>query len=351
MAYKPQKASVDQVWAGQWGNDIGWLLTEYEALEPDPNYTFTGRRMPSKDAWPIVELSNGPKIGDLPQVIQNLINSTWKRAEPAKDATRSAGFAIGTRGQTTTLPSTDTYHPQVRPTRSNITVQFGSKTPIADDWKLFEQIKRVNAVTYRGDTRAPAEVISRCQGFYPPNTRTDQYYLEHGIYDGFSDYLQRRYQRTLTLDEFRQAVRSAAPSEEDKKLIVDYMMWRKICEREAVHLGRMVSNECLKGYISTARAIDTSITFGSGYNQKPGWLYLTVVHGGFVVPWGQQTIWGSEEAEIAQWGPIPADRIVGFRHIAQWAPDGPIYIRKSFRKKEPKAFEYMFKVMSGMLPA
>jgi hypothetical protein len=133
-------------------------------------------------------------------------------------------------------------------------------------------------------------------------------------------------------------------------MLVDYMMWRRITEKEAVHLGRMVENECLKGYISTARSIDTSICFGTNYTKRPGWLYLTVIHGGFVVPWGHQNDWGSEEAEIAQWGAVPAEQIVGFMHLDQYKPDGPIFIRRSFRKSEPQAFEYMFNVMSGMTP-
>jgi hypothetical protein len=68
------------------------------------------------------------------------------------------------------------------------------------------------------------------------------------------------------------------------------------------------------------------------------------------VPDGQ-SFWGAEEAEIAQWGPIPAERIVGFVHVqADKIPDGPIFIRRSFRAAEPEAFEHMFKVMSGWIP-
>ena len=32
-------------------------------------------------------------------------------------------------------------------------------------------------------------------------------------------------------------------------------------------------------------------------------------------------------------------------------PDGPIFFRRSFRMQDPEAFEYMFKVISGMVPA
>jgi hypothetical protein len=51
-----------------------------------------------------------------------------------------------------------------------------------------------------------------------------------------------------------------------------------------------------------------------------------------------------------RWGVVPAEQIVGFMHLDQYKPDGPIFIRRSFRKSEPEAFEYMFNVMSGMTP-
>jgi hypothetical protein len=58
---------------------------------------------------------------------------------------------------------------------------------------------------------------------------------------------------------------------------------------------------CLEGFISTARAIGTAITFGTNFYQQPGWLHVTVVHGGFVVPFNKANVWGTDEAEIAQW--------------------------------------------------
>lgn len=84
-----------------------------------------------------------------------------------------------------------------------------------------------------------------------------------------------------------------------------------------------------------------------------------IVHGGFIIPFEKNPIkptvlWGSGEAEIAQWGSIPAERIVGFVYLNQaigYRPDGPIFMRSSFRKKEPKAFETIFNTMSGMKPS
>lgn len=347
--YKPKGATT---WDKSMNDDLGWLPVEFEPFKPNSKYTWKRPdRLPvGKEKWPIVVPKNAPPIGDLPTLIKNLIKATWKFAEPSKGATRG-NISIGLRGAQTR--PTDIYHPQVRPTKSNIPTTFLNDNAIASDWKVFEQIKRTNAVTFRGDTRPPQEVIVNQGGFHPPNSRTDQYYIENNLYEAFRDYLERRYQRTLTKQEYLQAVTNTAPTGDSKKLLVDYMMWRKICEREAVHLGRMVENECEKGYISTARSIDTAITFGTGYNKKPGWLYVTMVHAGFIVPWDRKNLWGSEEAEIAQWGPIPAERIVGFLRLDQYEPKpgSPIFIRRSFRKSEPKAFEFIFNAMSGMNPS
>jgi hypothetical protein len=290
-----------------------------------------------------------------------MIELMWKTAEPSATAQRG-NVTMGTRGLAPAqLNIADKYNPQVRPTKAAISTNTPNFTEIASDWKVFQQIERTNAVTFRGDTRPPKEVISVQNGFGPPDSRNDRYYLENGIYDHFSGYLQRRYNRTVTKQDFLSAVDRTAFGNEAKALLVDYMMWRKICEREAVHLGRMVEQECLKGYISTARCIDTAIQFGTRHNSQAGWMYVTVVHGGFIVPW-EDKFWGSGEAEIAQWGRIPGERIVGFRYLRDRnpagltpeeraaGPDGPIYIRKSFRKAEPKAFETIFNYMSGKTP-
>ena len=243
------------------------------------------------------------------------------------------------------------YHSQVRPTKQMLPTGTPNDAAIAADWKVFQQIKRTNAVTFRGDSRPPREVINEMGGFTPPISRTDRYYIENNLYNAFSDYLERRYDRKLGKDVFLRAVDAAAPTAEDQKLLVDYMMWRKLTEREAVHLGRMVENECQKGYISTSRSIDSSLEFATRHLAVDGWLYVTVVHSGFIVPWGSTAHWGSEEAEIAQWGPIPSSRIVGFVGVTKYCkPRTPIFMRRSFRKNENAAFEYMYKVMSGMTP-
>lgn len=340
--YKPKKADLH----GFDASPMGWLLTEFEAFEPNPKYSFSHRTMPSKDAWPIVVPKLAPPVGKLPDIMERVIASTWKHTEPSTGVSRG-DVVIGTR-KTNIKPDAQ-FHPMVRPTTPNIGTTHPTKSTIAGDWNLLTQLQRTNAVTFRGDTRPPADIF-RAGGFNPPNTRQDRYYLENGVFYAFESYLKRRFQRDLKLDDFLRAVDSGGLNPADKKVLIDYMMWRKILEREAMHLGRMVENECLKGYISTARAIDTSIAFATGFHAKPGWLYLTIVQGGFIVPFGKKQHWGTEEAEIAQWGGIPKERIVGFVHTGKFAPEGPIFIRKSFRKNEPEAFKKMFNIMSGKVP-
>jgi hypothetical protein len=327
---------------------LGWLLTEFECFEPNPKYGWDkrGGGVP-KNEWKTIEPKKAPPVGDLPEIIKRILERCWIWAGVSEDSVRGP-ITIGTRGEAEPEMS-DTFHPYVRPTNSNINTTFGNNDAIASDWKIFKQIARTNAVTFRGDSRTPYEVITRAKGFFPPISRTDQYYLHNNLCGEFQLYLKRRYNRVLKDEDFVRAVSTAPITDEDKALLVDYLMWRKITEREAVHLGRMVENECQKGYISTARSIDTSIEFATRRGGN-GWLYVTVVHGGFMVPWGDQNLWGSGEAEIAQWGPVPAERIVGFSHAKGYELDGPIFFRPSFRKDEPEAFEYMYNVMSGKRP-
>jgi hypothetical protein len=342
--YKPEPGKYDE----SMNAHLGWLPTEFEVFAPNPKHSWKGRRRVEKDEWPIIVPKAAPPVGDLPQLIQNVLKRTWKTAEPSFFR---GNITIGTRGGPAPELN-DHFNSYVRPSKTVINTTFKNNDAIASDWKVFEQIKRTNAVAFRGDTRSPLEVIAKAKGFFPPLSRVDQsYYIENNIFHEFASYMLRRYGQVLTKDDFLNAVRITAVSEQDKKRLVDYLMWRKITEREAIHLGRMVENECLKGYISCSRAIDSSIGFGTKYNSQPGWLYLVVIYGGFVVPWNHKSLWGSEEAEIAQWGEVKAADIVGFTELDNYNPKGgPIFMRRSFRKAEPAAFEYMFNTMSGMTP-
>ena len=170
MGYKPKPGAYDNSMT----DDLGWLPTEFEPFEPNPQYSFP-RKPPSKDAWKTIVPKTAPPIGNLPHLFEKVIKATWKFAEPSANSVRG-DVTIGTRGGA--VPEVnDKYHPQVRPTKSNITTTFPNDAAIASDWKVFEHIERTNAVTFRGDTRSPLAVIGKARGFHPPISRTDRYYL------------------------------------------------------------------------------------------------------------------------------------------------------------------------------
>jgi hypothetical protein len=352
--YKPERSSDILT-----GNELGGLSSDFEAFKADSKYVqdwkapkrgYTNLKL--KAQWKTVVPKTGPQLGDLPEVMERVIKSTWKFSEPKAGAQRGNHF-IGTRGMPQTMANVyygaQTYNPQVNPLPTGM--PGPNKTAIASDWQLFKQIERTNAVTFRGDSRPPIDVIQTYDGFTPPSSRTDRYYLENNIYRDFKGYLERRYNRPLTKEDFLKAVDAALPSPEQKHLLIDYLMWRQLCDSEAMHLGRMVKDECLKSFISTSTSIDTAIYFGTRYNTVPGYVYVTLVHNGFVIPMEAQHHWVNKESEIAQFGPIPAERIVGFFRVDQWGnQNSPIFVRRSFRKREPEAFKKIFQIMSGRLP-
>ncbi|UAJ09595.1 hypothetical protein [Polymorphobacter megasporae] len=349
-AYKPKSTSGDEH-----SNEIGWAITQFEvfAMNPKLKYELSGgKHHPYPQITPITPHEYTP----IDMMTQQLIDSMWKRAEPAAGAVRGGvqigrrekpaapdSLAIGRREQPA-VRDTTAYNPHVNVTNPH------SKSGFPEDWAYMKQIPRTNAITFRGDSRGPAQVLTASGGFSPPSSRTDRYYLENVISGFFIDYMQRRYKRTVTKADFLASIDQTITSGNAKKLLVDYLMWRKITQGEQFHLGNMLSQECLKGYISTSRNPHLASYFGSRFNKVPAWVYVTLVHGGYVVPASGEK-WGTMEQEIAQWGPIVAADIVGFRKTDPWGtPLSPIYMRRSFRKKEPKAFEAAFNMLSGERP-
>ncbi|TDU32182.1 hypothetical protein DFR24_1571 [Panacagrimonas perspica] len=352
--YKPEPVAFDN----KWNSDVGYLVTEFEAFNPNPDYGWKDAQRgsaPNKGAWPIIEPKHAPPATNVfPDVVARVLSSCWKATEPKS---QRGDVVMGARDMSARSQAAlqgQNYAPQVRPTKSSIETVMGNKDKIASDWNRFGGIDRANAVAFRGDSRKPVEVF-KAGGFTPPSSRNDAWYLENAVFEAFDWYLFERYKRHITKAEFLWAVRDGGAWASDSKLLIEYTVWRRIVDNESSHLGRMVENECLKGYISCSTSIDSSLAFATDKYNRPGWLYLAIVHGGFIVPFKVKpkfkALWNSGEAEIAQWGTIPAERIVGFTHVQQFAkPDGPIFIRKSFRKSDPKAFETMFNVMSGCKP-
>src|SRR5215469_10714618 len=84
--FKPTKVAYNN----EMTNDLGWLISEFECFEPNPQFTWNKqkRKEPSKDAWKIVVPRTAPPVGELPKLISKLIEATWKFAEPSRDVTR-----------------------------------------------------------------------------------------------------------------------------------------------------------------------------------------------------------------------------------------------------------------------
>ena len=332
-SFKPTPCEFDAVGIAKFGA----LKPQFEAFAPDPKLKPYAEW--SSD-FPLIKPVTPQPFTPVQKLITKMVEATWTAAEPSAGAQRGP-VTIGARGGA--APAT-TYNARVRPVKADLYPNRPDPTAIASDWNLFKTLERTDAVTFRGDTRGPSDVFAK-GGFTPPNSRTDDHYIENNLYTAFADYLKRRYNRNLDKVDYINAVRQVLTDTTSKKLLTDFMMWKKMLDREAVNLGRMTQQECHKGYISTSRSIKVAVGFG-GKNGNSTWVYVTLVGLGFVVPDEKSHAWGTEEQEVAQWGAIPNEKIVGARRLDFYELTGPIYFRPEFRRKETKAFEKAFRSLN-----
>jgi hypothetical protein len=309
---------------------------------------------------------------NIPAKLASLIEKCWKTASVTNRQARS-GLQIGAaRNQPTGWRPQDIfaakklqernapYAKAVAPTDKKAEGLFADQqiTPagIANDWHLMKPLKRLSAFTFRGDGRGPAD-ISAANGFFPPVTRTDEAYVESVIYPQFERYMKRRFQTDITKADFRTAFdayksgdRAGAP------VVRAYFIWRALVEHEALNIPRMVVNEALKGYISTSRSVSVAYEFSM---RKNGWVYLTRVKGGYLIPTAAEADWvGSyeREFELAHPGQLPWTEIFGFRKTRRpgdpsKAGDpkfvGPLYLRNGFRETYPAAYEKVIQAFTS----
>ncbi|MEJ7813242.1 MAG: hypothetical protein WKG32_22720 [Gemmatimonadaceae bacterium] len=216
---------------------------------------------------------------------------------------------------------------------------------IATDWKTMEELPRVNAYTFRGDTRAPS-AIAAAGGFSPPITRTDVYYIDSVVKPAFKSYMKRRYGQDVSDADLTRAINQVAPANTDERQVLsNYFVWRAMTQNEAFHLGRMLADEALKGYISTSRAVFVARSFA----RANGRAYLTRVRGKFLVPDKGATKWTQifGEQEIALPAKLEWDDVFGFRQVdARENLAGPIYFRRGFDVHRI-AFAEAYDLLSG----
>lgn len=326
--------------------DIGTQMLHFEPYEPPAE--LTGLPRPSDQIiYPLTKAKDGKDAPPFDPMWRAIIDSLWKRAEPSAGAARGPVLMGAARGE---LPGgladirSQTYKPRLNPL-------YPGSAALPGDWKHMDQIKRTDAITMRGDSRPPVVVLGQDGGFFPPISRTDDYYVNYVISTYFKDYMKKRFDVVINEKDYQSAINAAAPSPMDKKLMADYMAWRKLCEGEAFHLGRMTADEAMKGYISTSKAFYFALYFAlRRFSNASGWVYITRVRGGFIVPPNTEK-WGTQEQEIAQWGPIKSEDILGFRRVNNIAGgEGPIWIRPTFRKTDPHAYKTLFKMLCNWIP-
>ncbi len=218
----------------------------------------------------------------------------------------------------------------------------------ATDWDKIRDLERVNAYAFRGDKRRVTEVRA-ANGFHPPSSRTDDRYLPK-IASRFVAYMKSRFNKDVNADDVIQYNKGQGAA---GKVFVEYEIWRALLDAERFHIGRMVTNEFLRGYTSTSRSIMTALNYcnddsdGDGYKAPSAAVYALHTEGGFLLPPRAQHVHGyrGSEAEIAHPGSIPWLKVMAFRtkvpQIGNLKVDGAryrsnvIFVRKGFRQLDP----------------
>lgn len=337
-----------------YGGDMDfWAYTAADYSDEEQE----GRMQWSGDELGYIRSRVSSSLPDLPPALEKLIAHAWTCAQVSPAATRPSGGirladsrseALLQRVARLEMPPKDS-EPIAKafdtdPIKANLAPHL--KTKFALDWTLHNSIPRVRAFTFRGDTRDPA-AIKKAGGFSPPNGRTDTHYLEKTVYEHFASYLKRKIGLDISIDQFRKILKETL-SDDLKKQFFHYGIWRALADQEALHLGRMVAKEDLKGYTSTTRAV----TVAKGYARTGGWVYLLSVEGAYVLPKMNAHEWTKifSEQEVAMPGPVPWEKIQGFRQVTGENPlnfTGPIYLRDTYDKFEPDAASEAFMMLSG----
>jgi hypothetical protein len=285
---------------------------------------------------------------DYNAALQRLIDYGWRTASASK--TTPQRTLIG--AQRGAAPA-----PPAVPQRSLLRQAFGNA--LVANFNHVELFEQVAAYTFRGDRRPP-EVIKADGGFHPPSTRMDDTYVE-AMANEFYKYLHVKQGLTLDDDAKAQWVRAMMghirnpQSADDKRLVEEFAFWRAVMRQGEMHLQAMTDESFLKGYISTARDIDTAFMGATGALAGAkgqtrmalgefGWIYVLRVRSGFLVKKGVGGV-TKEEAEIAHLGSIPWEDVMGFMPAS--FGERPIYLRNQFDQQDYPAFKQVLGTLSS----
>lgn len=285
---------------------------------------------------------------DYGAALRRLIDHGWRTASAAKAGPQQTLMGAH-RGAPPAVPAA--------PQKSVLRQAFGNA--LVANFHHVELFEQVAAYTFRGDKRPP-DVIRADRGFHPPSTRMDDTYVEAMALE-FYRYLRVRHGLQLDGDAKTQWVRTMVgvirnpQSADDRRLVDEFAFWRQVMRQGEMHLQAMTDESFLKGYISTARDIDTAFTGATGAlagakGQKAqalgefGWIYVLRVRSGFLVKKGVGGV-TKQEGEIAHLGSIPWEDVMGFMPASYG--ERPIYLRNMFDQQDYTAFKQVLGTLSS----
>lgn len=342
------------------------MFAGFDAVAADPGLAMREDR--ASTTWTGPELDVIPAESNLPYVdlkakLVQLVDRCWTAASADTGRARS-GVQIGGGARAQHIPGlvnqlqssfapanifqadlvrqrNAPYAKQVYPVNQS-TLPKGAA--YATDWNLTNEMERVNAYTFRGESRDP-NAIAAAKGFCPPVSRTDEDAINRQIYPKFKFYMKRRFGMELDRATFDRVYKQEVVYPQDKILMRNFFVWWGMVETESLHIGQMVDEQTLKAYISTSRAYSVA----KGFCGVGGWVYLTLVCGGFKIPERGKISWATRsEGEVAHLGPIPWEKIFAFRKVGESERfTGPIYVRNGFSVRNPAACQKALRLFSG----
>jgi hypothetical protein len=147
-------------------------------------------------------------------------------------------------------------------------------------------------------------------------------------------------------------------------VFVEYEIWRAILKNEELHIGRMVADEFLKGYISTSRDVTIARSFvgnasPDGTRGQLSAVYALHSEGGFLLPPRTQHAHGTTgtEAEVAHPGSLPWTKVVGFRTFLTidlnddrtFQATKMLFMRKGFQARDKVGFEQVVAALGSLM--
>jgi hypothetical protein len=352
-------------------------ISDFDAVAPDPKFP-TMKEKPGSCRWdggtlPFIKAETTIPWVDLPAKLVELIGHCWESGATPTDP-RKTQFQIGAGARTGHIPGLKNalancsspagtlagiesrnadYRKQVHPLSAlAVKPQPHLRSIVPTDWGVTRQLPRISAYAFRGDKRGPQELKSH-GGFQPPITRTDQHYVDEVVYPQFNSYMKRRFgfPQDIPKDVFARAYQKTCSSPDDRIVMHNFCLWRSMVENEAYHIGRMLANETLKGYISTTRSVTVAKGFAFG-NGGPGWVYVLQLCGGFLIDQvgklAEEWVKLWTEQEIAFPRPVPWDLVFACRATGPTGKfSGPIYMRRGFAGRNAKAYNEVFELLSG----